>query len=94
MFKLVGVTTSGVCVEVDFAWPAHRVALEVSPFFAHGTRATQERDMERCRLLTQDGWRTIEATDPDLVDRATFQATTRALHVIMPALQLPFDQAG
>lgn len=66
-------------VEVDFAWPDAKVALEVSPFFTHGTRAAQDRDIERRRLLTAERWSTVEATDPDLVSRQAFEAIVVAL---------------
>ncbi len=76
------VPVAGDPVEVDFAWPEARVALEVSPFFTHGTRAAQDRDVERRRLLTVERWSTVEATDPDLDDRQAFErciATLRQL---------------
>lgn len=62
----------GETVEVDFAWPHVRVALEVSPFFTHGSRAAQERDAVRRRLLVAQDWRIVEATDPDLESRRAF----------------------
>ena len=63
----------GEPIEVDFAWPDAKVALEVSPFFTHGSEAAQRRDVERRRVLAAEQWRTIEATDPDLVDEAAFR---------------------
>ncbi len=68
------VPVAGDPVEVDFAWPDAKVALEVSPFFTHGTRAAQERDIERRRLLTAERWSTVEATGPDLESRHAFEA--------------------
>ena len=59
-------------VEVDFAWPAQKVALEISPFFTHGAEAAQARDVQRRRLLVSAGWRVAEATDSDLVSRLAF----------------------
>jgi very-short-patch-repair endonuclease len=59
-------------VEVDFARPGERVALEVSPFFTHGSSHTQVRDMERRRLLQEAGWRLVESTDVHLVDAHSF----------------------
>ena len=59
-------------IEVDFGWPKSRVGLEVSPFFTHGSAATQRRDMERRALLQQSGWHIVEATDEHLVDQAHF----------------------
>lgn len=70
-------------IEVDFAWPAVKIALEVSPFFTHGSRAAQERDIERRRLLVLAGWRVIEATDPDLHSERTFGRTTATLRALL-----------
>lgn len=74
---------AGKIVEVDFAWPARRVALEVSPFFTHGARATQQRDVERRRLLVQRGWRIAEAADPDLESRLAFAPTVATLEALL-----------
>jgi very-short-patch-repair endonuclease len=73
----------GQTVEVDFAWPLAKVALEVSPFFTHGSKATQERDVERRRLLVLAGWRVIEATDPDLHSERTFGRTLATLRSLL-----------
>ncbi len=80
---------SGPPVEVDFGWPASRVALEVSPFFTHGSRAKQERDAHRRRLLVNVGWRIVEATDPDLVSEHTFAPTIAALRNVLGAWVAP-----
>ena len=70
-------------VEVDFGWVGPRLALEVSPFFTHGSRVTQERDAQRRRLLVEYDWRTVEATDADLVSRAAFERTVSALRILL-----------
>ena len=70
-------------IEVDFAWPDHRVALEVSPFFTHGSRQKQERDVERRRALVLQGWRTIEATDPDLENEVAFRRCVSGLRELL-----------
>ena len=70
-------------VEVDFAWVSAKVALEVSPFYTHGSRATQLRDMERRRLLVVNGWRVVEATDPDVVSQLAFRSTVRSLQAVL-----------
>ncbi len=70
-------------VETDFAWEPDRVALEVSPFFTHGSRVTQERDAERRRLLVEHDWRVVEATDRDLVNRAAFARTVASLRILL-----------
>ncbi len=79
----VRIDSSGqvVEVEVDFGWPNDRVALEVSPFFTHGSRVTQDRDAERRRLLAVATWRVVEAVDADLANERAFArivATLRA----------------
>ncbi len=73
----------GVRVEVDFGWPQDKIALEVSPFFTHGSRATQERDAERRRLLVSAGWRVVEATDADLQSARSFARVVAALTALL-----------
>lgn len=73
----------GQVVEVDFAWVPDRVALEVSPFFTHGSRSAQERDAERRRLLVEHHWRIVEATDPDLLNQLAFRRTVAALRTLL-----------
>ena len=71
-------------VEVDFGWPNVRVALEVSPFFTHGSRAKQARDAERRRLLVLNDWRVVDAVDRDIANESAFArsiATLRSLGV-------------
>lgn len=70
-------------VEVDFAWEPDRVALEVSPFFTHGSRVTQERDAQRRRLLVEHDWRVVEATDRDLKNRAAFARSIASLRILL-----------
>ncbi len=70
-------------LEVDFAWLGRKVALEVSPFFTHGSRAKQARDAERRRLLVAAGWRVIEATDADLVNERAFAVTIALLRAVL-----------
>lgn len=76
----------GETVEVDFAWPHAKVALEVSPFFTHGSKAAQERDAVRRRQLIGQQWRIVEATDPDLESQQAFATTVECLlHLLHPA---------
>jgi very-short-patch-repair endonuclease len=72
-------------VEVDFGWPELKVALEVSPFFTHGSREKQERDAQRRRLLIEQNWRIVEATDPDLENKQAFARTVSALKTLLRA---------
>jgi len=73
----------GRMVEVDFAWPDANVALGVSPFFTHGSRAAQDRDIERRRLLAAQRWLTVEATDPDLESPRAFDRCVEALRALL-----------
>jgi very-short-patch-repair endonuclease len=73
----------GRSVEVDFAWPDLKIALEISPFFTHGSRRQQDRDARRRRLLVQAGWRVIEATDPDLTNQLAFATTIALLRTLI-----------
>ncbi len=66
-------------VEVDFGWSANRLALEVSPFFTHGSREKQARDAQRRRLLVANGWRVVEATDRDLTSERALGRTLSTL---------------
>ena len=59
-------------VEVDVVWPEYVVALEISPFFTHGSEQRQRRDMERRRELVNAGFRVVEATDEHLVNQKSF----------------------
>lgn len=72
----------GQTVEVDFGWDAISVALEVSPFFTHGSRAKQERDAQRRRLLVRRGWQVVEAVDSDVVNERTFASTIATLRAL------------
>ena len=75
--------STGRTIEIDFAWPGQKVALEVSPFHTHGSQKTQERDAQRRRLLILLGWRIVEALDSDLVDVNAFEATLLTLRALI-----------
>ncbi len=51
---------------VDFAWPAHRVVLEVDGYRYHSSRRDFENDRARDRTLTQLGWRVIRCSATEL----------------------------
>ncbi len=74
---------TGELIEVDFAWPRWRVALEVSPFFTHGSKVAQARDMLRRRLLLEAGWRILEVTDADLRNARSFHPTIAVLRGLL-----------
>ncbi len=69
-------------VEVDFGWPNVNVALEVSPFFTHGSRAKQERDARRRRLLAGVRWHVVEALDDDIASERAFARTITTLRAL------------
>lgn len=55
-------------VEVDLAWPDHRVVVELDGHATHGTRASFEEDRARDRALVAAGWRVIRITWRQLRD--------------------------
>jgi very-short-patch-repair endonuclease len=77
------VPVRGGTLECDFVWIDDAVVLEVSPFVTHGSRATQERDAERRRLLVAAGWRVVEATDADLAGPQSFARCLDALRALV-----------
>ncbi len=66
-------------IEVDRAWPESKLALEISPFWTHGSRKTQERDIDRRHALTSVDWTVVEADDRHLVNRRTFEPIIKLL---------------
>lgn len=69
-------------IEVDFGWRSVRLALEVRPFFIHGSREKQERYAERRRLLVANDWRVVEALDHDIATERAFARTTALLRAL------------
>jgi hypothetical protein len=55
-------------VEVDFAWPDHRLIAELDGFAFHATRRAFEHDRARDRRLQARGWRVIRITWRQLHD--------------------------
>lgn len=56
-------------IEVDAAWRAQRVIVELDGYAFHGTRAAFESDRARDRRLTAKRWRVIRITWRDLHER-------------------------
>lgn len=57
----------------DFAWPAHRLVVEVQggvwlPKGGHTGGKAQIDDMEKLNLLTLAGWRVLQVTPKQVVD--------------------------
>lgn len=69
-------------VEVDFGWQRKRLALEVSPFFTHGSRQKQERDAQRRGLLVLADWRIVEALDDDIDNERAFARIVKTLRAL------------
>lgn len=55
-------------MEVDFAWPEHRLIAELDGFAFHATRRAFEQDRARDRRLQAHGWRVIRITWRQLHD--------------------------
>jgi predicted transcriptional regulator of viral defense system len=51
------IALDGEQVEVDFAWPRHRLVVETDGWQTHGTRRAFERDRDRDRRLLRARWR-------------------------------------
>lgn len=60
---------SGVTVFIDFAFPLHRLAIEVDGFAVHGQQLRWQQDMDRANQLTELDWRTLRFSNHDLVRR-------------------------
>jgi very-short-patch-repair endonuclease len=52
--------------EVDFAWPASRLIIELDSWEYHRTRADFENDRRKDRRLTAAGWTVLRVTWRDL----------------------------
>jgi hypothetical protein len=54
-------------MEVDFAWPAYRLAVEADGWGTHGTRTAFQRDRRRGVALAVAGWTLLRFTYDDVV---------------------------
>lgn len=67
----------------DYAWPDHRVALEVEGGVWTGGRHTRGkgfvRDMEKYNAATAAGWRVLRCTPDTLCGATTLDLVRRAL---------------
>jgi hypothetical protein len=63
---------------VDFAWPEHRVALEVEGW-GHRTKARYGKDLDKYNALAGLGWRLIRCTPATRDTAATLGAVRAAL---------------
>jgi very-short-patch-repair endonuclease len=65
--------------EVDAAWRAAKLIVELDGFATHGTRRAFERDRMRDRRLTTSGWRVIRLTCRQLGEPAGLAQELRKL---------------
>jgi very-short-patch-repair endonuclease len=68
---------------MDFAWPAHKLALEVEGGVwsggKHGRGSGIVKDMEKSSLAAAQGWRIIRVTPSELCSEGTIQYIKDAL---------------
>jgi very-short-patch-repair endonuclease len=65
--------------EVDFAWPDHRLIIELDSWEFHRTRAAFEDDRRTDRRLKAKGWTVIRVTWRDLDDPDALEPELKAL---------------
>lgn len=67
----------------DYAWPEHRVALEVHGGLYtaghHSRGASQEGDFEKTNAAAELGWRVLHCVPRKLTHAATLETIRRAL---------------
>ena len=61
----------GIDIAIDFAWPRHRVALEVDHPAWHAGALESHRDKHRDRKLMSIGWSALRLTDTDVATGLT-----------------------
>jgi very-short-patch-repair endonuclease len=54
--------TAGQTFRLDFAYVAHKVAIECDGFSTHGSRLAFEDDRRRQNFLVLEGWRVLRFT--------------------------------
>jgi len=59
---------------IDFAWPDHRLLVEVDGWETHGTPAAMQEDLERQNYLVAQGWTVLRFTWHDVVRRPDYVA--------------------
>lgn len=71
-FRIFG--PDGFVADVDFAYPALKIAFEVDHYFTHGDRMAFERDRERDRVLAGLGWIVIRVTEHSMSQKQKLRA--------------------
>jgi very-short-patch-repair endonuclease len=68
---------------VDFAWPSHRIALEIEGGSWNGGRHTRgagfEQDCEKYNAIALDGWTLIRVTGAMIRDGRALKTTEQAI---------------
>lgn len=83
----------GVIMRVDFAWPAHRVAVHVDGFRWHSRRDTFDRDASQRNRMAAAGWEELVVTSA--MDLDEWMECLRGLpRARAPQRELPFPAAG
>jgi hypothetical protein len=71
--------------EIDAAWPAQRIAVEVDDYAHHDNRDAMDRDRARDRRLLVAGWTPLRVTHAHLTDgRAALADELRAIGAPQP----------
>ena len=82
-------------LNVDYAWPAERLIIELDGFGAHGTRPAFRRDRRRDRAIRIAGWNPNRLVWEDLDDEPALACELRALSGSdRPDAPNPADKAG
>jgi hypothetical protein len=70
-------------MEVDFAWPAYRLAVEADGWGTHGTRTAFQRDRRRGVALALAGWTLLRFTHEDVVRDPAYVISTLGRFLIV-----------
>jgi very-short-patch-repair endonuclease len=77
-------------MKIDFAWPAHRIALHVDGFRWHGRRTNFDTDARQRTRLAVLGWTNVMLTSRSLRDDRWLRELARLLRERSPQHRLPF----
>jgi very-short-patch-repair endonuclease len=75
--------------EVDFAWPAERLIVEVDGYAFHRSPTAFETDRERDVILALAGWRVLRFTYAQVTRRARWVARAIAASAVPQPVGLP-----
>jgi hypothetical protein len=66
---------------VDLLWDAQRLIAELSGHATHATRRRRQADAQRTAALTLAGWRVLDFTYEDVIERPEYVVATIAEHL-------------